>query len=360
MNIYMIMAAAVLLMALFMRGDIPHNKRYIVWSCLIMFAVYGLKDTYSVGVDNATSYLHMFQRMETTTWSQLWETSDLNNNFVWKLTMKLAYELLNGNYQLFIVLISTFVMLVFGRFIFLYSSSPVQSFVYYWGLWFFTFNFSALKQSIAMALILLAFDAVMERRLLRYLLLVTLAMLFHFPAIIFLPAYWIIRLNPMRGFLVLLAAGMVAVFLWRDEILNFAIQFYYEEHVFEGEDRFFTGKVIVMLALVFVAFALRPPTKDNKVYAATLQFVSIATLIQLFSVYNNVFERLADYYFQFSVIFVPFIFDRRVRDKRNLEKTMAIQFGPYVLGILCLLRFYDVVTRPSSYLLPYQFFFQAK
>ena len=199
MNIFMIMAAAVLLLAFLMRGDLSRNKQYIIVACLLMFSLYGLRDAYSIGNDSSTSYLHLFQAMETTTWSELWENSDLNNNVVWNMTVKLGYELLNGNYQLFIVLLSAFVMLVFGRFIYRYSSSPVQSFVYYWGLLFYTFNFNALKQSVAMALILLAFDAVMERRLLRYLLLVTLATLFHFPAAIFLPAYWIVRLNPMRG-----------------------------------------------------------------------------------------------------------------------------------------------------------------
>ena len=358
MNIYMIMAAAVLLLALFMRGDLPHNKQYIILSCVIMFVIYGLKDTYTVGVDNTSSYLHQFQRMDTTTWAQVWEESDLNDNVVWKLIAKLGYELLDGDYQLFISLISAFVMLVFGRFVYRYSSSPVQSFVYYWGLWFFTFNFSALKQSIAMALLMLAFDAIMERRVFRYLLWVTLAMLFHFPAAIFFPAYWIVKLNPMRGFLVLLSGAMLAIYFWRDQILNFIVQFYYEEQAFEGQDRFLTGKVIVMLALILTAFVLRPPTKEHRVYAASMQFVAIATLIQLFSVYNNVFERLADFYFQFSVIFVPFIFDRRLPDKRNLEKSMAIALGPYVLGVLCLYRFYDIVTRPTSGLLPYQFFFQ--
>ena len=162
----------------------------------------------------------------------------------------------------------------------------------------------------------------------------------------------------MRGFLVLLGGAMLAIYFWRDEILNFIVQFYYEGYAFEGEDRFLTGKVIVMMALVFTAFVLRPPTKEQRVYAASMQFVAIATLIQLFSVYNNVFERLADFYFQFSVIFVPFIFDRRLPDKRNLERSMAIALGPYVLGVLCLYRFYDIVTRASSQLLPYRFFFQ--
>lgn len=362
MNIYMIMAMLILVLALLMRGDVPQNKKYIIWSCLIMFAVYGLRDTFSVGIDNTSSYLHSFQEMEGTTWTQLREGTDLNDNIVWKLFVKLGYVLLNGDYQLFISLISAFVMLIFGRFIYRYSASPVQSFVYYWGLWFFTFNFSALKQSIAMSLLLLAFDAILERRLIRFLITVAVAGLFHFPAIVFVPAYWIVKLNPKRGFLIFLAGILIAVYLWRDQILNYIVQFYYDR-TFEGEDRFLTGKVTVMLALVLTAYILRPPSKDNKVYAASMQFVAVAMVLQLFSVYNNVFERLADYYFQFSVIFVPFIFDYRhesVEHGIKKEKTAIMAVAPYVLGVLCLYRFNDIVTREISNLLPYQFFFQAE
>ena len=359
MNIYMIMAASVLLLAVLQRGNLPQNKRYIIWACLLMFAVYGLRDAYSVGNDSSTSYLHFFQRMGNEPWSELSAGADLNDNLGWYLFAKLGYVILNGDYQMFITIISAFVMFVFGRFIYRYSVSPVQSFVYYWGLWFYTFNFNALKQSIAMALVLLAFDAVLDRRLIRFLIIMILAMRFHFPSIIFLPAYFLVKLNPRRGFLLVIAASFLAVYLWRDQILAFMLQFYYEGQNFYGEDRFMTGKVMVMLALVLVAYFLRMPTKDNRVYSASLQFVAIATVIQLFSVYNNVFERLADYYFQFSVIFVPFIFDSR-GDRNKVSKQLAVTtLAPYVLGVLCILRFNDVVTRETSILLPYKFFFQA-
>ena len=34
----------------------------------------------------------------------------------------------------------------------------------------------------------------------------------------------------------------------------------------------------------------------------------MAAIIQMFSMYDNVFTRLADYYFQFSVLYIPMIF----------------------------------------------------
>lgn len=358
MNIYMIMAASVLLLALLLRGNIPRNKRFIICACLLMFAVYGLRDAYSVGNDSASSYLHFFQSLENRSWEDLSAGTDLNDNLGWRLFAKLGFIVLHGDYQLFIMIISSFVVFVFGRFIYRYSVSPVQSIVYYWGLLFYTFNFSALKQSIAMSLLLLAFEAVVDRKLFRFLIIMALAMQFHFPSIVFLPAYFLIKLNPKRGFLLVIAAAFLAVYLWRDQIMNFMLQFYYEEQSFYGQDRFMTGKVTVMLALVLIAYFFKMPQKDNPVYSASLQFVAIATVIQLFSVYNNVFERLADYYFQFSVIFVPFIFDtRNIKNRRSGQYAVAA-FAPYALGVLCMIRLNDIVTREASRLMPYQFFFQ--
>ncbi len=358
LNVYMFMAAMVLLLAIVMRGNLPQNKRYIVWACLLMFAVYGLRDAFSIGGDSSSSYLHLFQRMKDTAWAELRASADLNDNLGWYFFAKLGFILLGGNYQLFVTIISAFVLFSFGRFINRYSVNPVQSFVYYWGLWFYTFNFSALKQSIAMALVLLAFDAVLDRKLIKFLLIMALAMQFHFPSLIFLPAFFLVRLNPRRGFIVFVAAAFLAVYFWRDQILQFMIQFYYEDHIFIGEDRFLTGKVTVMLALVVVAYIFRTPSKGDPVYTASLQFVAIATVIQLFSVYNNVFERLADYYFQFSVIFVPFIFDTRIIRNRRSGQYAVASFAPYALGILCMMRFNDIVTREASRLMPYKFFFQ--
>ena len=183
-----------------------------------------------------------------------------------------------------------------------------------------------------------------------------------FPAIIFLPSYAIAQLNLRKGFFILLALLFVAVYLWRDQILDYVVQFYYEDRTFEGEDRFLTGKVTVMLLLVWSAYFLRPPKKEDRVYSISLQFVALATVIQLFSVYSNVFERLADYYFQFSVIFVPFILDRSLVKKEgrmHTEKGLAISLAPFFLCALCLYRFNDIVTREASMLLPYKFFFQS-
>ena len=362
MTVYTWLVVLLLLAALLLRGNVKGNKKFIIVACFMLFFVMGFRDAYSVGNDSASSYLHLFQQMEDTGWSEITGRGEDNRNIVFSYLMKAMYMLTDGNYQMFIVVLSAFEIIVFGKFIMKYSKSPIQSIIYYLGLWFYIFNFNALKQGLAMTFLLLAFSAIIDRKPVKFVLLTLAGSMFHFPAIVFLPAYWIARIKMGRSFVFLLIAIVVAVLAFRDQILNYMVGFYdvYESYVFEDDGRYITGKVTVMAILVVGAFFLRKPGANEAVYRAALQIVSVSVVIQLFSVYNNVFERLADYYFQFSVVLVPFVFERSAEERKSGNQsliTLAKSIGPYVLGVLCIMRFFDYVSRPTAYLLPYSFCF---
>ena len=113
--------------------------------------------------------------------------------------MKLVYDRSGGNYQTFIIIWSAITMICFMHFIRRYSTSPLQSILYFFGLLFYLLMFNALKQAMAMAFILLAFDGIVERKLWKFLLWVVIASVFHYPALIFLPAYWIANMKLSRN-----------------------------------------------------------------------------------------------------------------------------------------------------------------
>ena len=79
-----------------------------------------------------------------------------------------------------------------------------------------------------MSLILLAFDAIVDRKLIRYIILTGLAILIHFPAIIFLPAYWIAKLKTNRTYLIVLAVLLLLTYLYRDRMLYYMVDLYEE------------------------------------------------------------------------------------------------------------------------------------
>ena len=356
MNMYVGMMAAVLVLAYVMRGDKPENKDYIWLSCLLMFALCGLRDVYSIGIDSATSYVSIFRRLGETDLADIPQ----GNNMGFTYLLKLCHTLTGGDYQSFYMLYTAFFMVIFGRFVSKYSPSPVQSFCYFWGLLCYIFLFDGIKQGIAMGFITLAFDAIVEKKPLWFALLVYIAWWFHAPALIFAPAYLIAMMKPGRMYLLFLAALLAFTYSFRDRILELMLEFY-DTTIYDYEMRFLANKVIIMLGIVAAALVLRPPEEDDRVYGILLQFMGIAVVIQTFASYNNTFERLANYYFQFCVAFIPLVFQTDTRRSQLLDiksEAMAKQLAPWAFCAFGVWRFANYITSNAWVWLPYRFFFE--
>lgn len=362
MNHYMILVLLIIFTAFLMKGNRAHNKAYVIVASLLLFSIYGLRNTYVIGNDSTSSYLHTFQRIGPMTWGEVAEIGDGTNTGYFLLN-KLFFELSGGDYQLFVTTISAFVTICFGRLIYRYSPSPVQSILYHFGLLFFTFHFSALKQSIAMAFLMLAFDCVMEQKLFRFLLTVILASFFHFPALVFLPAYWFAKLHPGRSYLFLFAIVLLLTYLFRNQIINLMLSLYKDDGTTAdlSSVQFLRTKALIMIVIVVAALVFRKPVQQDRQYDTLLIFMGIAVVFQTFCGYNNIFERLADYYFQFSVIFIPMVFDRTA-DRQPLigwRLMDVIDFAaPYMFCGYSVYRFITTCTSDSM-LYPFKFFFEV-
>lgn len=374
MSVYHWLVVLVLLLAYLMHGEKKGNIKYILIVIALMFCIYGLRDAYSIGNDSSSSYLHGFQAMENRKWEDLpsldsWLSSEdfgedragHERSVAFEWLMKLVYDWADGDYQWFIGIIALFVMIAVAQFVQRYSPSPVQSFLYYFGLIYYTMMFNTLKQSIAMAFVLFAFNAIINRRMIRFLLLVWVASLFHFPALVFLPSYWIANMRLGRAYLIFLAALFLVTYLFRDRMVDWMTDAY-DTEVYNYSMRFLANKVIVMIVIISAALVIRPPSADDKIYNALLMIIGVATVIQTFASYNNTFERLADYYFQFSIVFIPMVFEDVKTKRRHLserELWLVRRVGPYVFGAFAIWRFLDsTVNDPTIY--PHQFYFQAE
>ena len=98
---------------------------------------------------------------------------------------------------------------------------------------------------------------------------------------------------------------MVIIFFFRNQAVDLFTSAYYEDEVQFEAVEFMGGKVYVMIALLAVAAILRPLNRFDKFYCQVFNINVLAVVAQTFSVYDNVFTRLADYFFQFVVLLVP-------------------------------------------------------
>ena len=325
----------------------------------------GLRDVSTAGSDSSGahgSYLASYQNVGKTEWGALSGKGDNNHNVGFFYLMKLIYSLTDGNYQSFITILSLFFLFAYLRFIQKYSPSPIQSILYFLGLLYFTFLFDALKQAVAMSVLLFAFDAIIEKRPIKFVLLVLLAAQFHFPALIFLPAYWLGRMRLGQGFLLLLGGLLIATFFLRDQILRLMLESYGGENIYASMEgiRFLRNKAIVMIIIVIAAVVLRPPTEGDTVYNACLVFSGVAIVFQTFCGYNNIFERLADYYFHTSIVFLPLIFEQHELKSHVLsmrDELTAKRLAPWVFSAFAVWRFLSTVSN-SPIIYGYSFLWQ--
>ena len=362
MNVYSMMVVSILGLSLFMNTMKGRGRsRYVYFSCFIMYIIMGCRDAFRIGNDSTTSYRIIFNSMSELDYHQIFSGGEKAYNAGFNAFMKFLHDLTGGDYQIFIMVLSAVIMLSFAHFIQKYSPSPVQSFCWYWGLLYYTFMFSAEKQALAMAILLFAFDAALEKKPIRFLVLTFLAGTVHFPALIFLLAYILVQLELEQGHLLLLGASLAVTYIFRNPLLRMMMDAYGNENDAVSMDgiAFFRNKVVIMIFILVLALILRPARKQNRIYKALLLFMILAINFQTFCGFNNIFERLADYYFYFSVVFIPMIFEFPKEGIHYLERRSELavkMFVPMAICGLAIMRFLLYVGSGVDNLYPYYFF----
>ena len=352
MTVYTWMVILLVMSALLLRGNVKGNKKFIFAAFLILFCVMGLRNVDTCGNDSAGShgsYPVIYNSVGQKDWSELYTAGEIDNNIGSTHLQKLIYDLTDGDYQTYIALIELFVVFSYMRFIRKYSPSPIQSILYFLGLMYFNLLFDALKQAVAMAVLLFAFDAIIEKKPVKFVLLVLLAATFHFPALIFMPAYWIGRMKIGKSYLILLAALLIVTFIFRDKLLSIMLNAYGGDSIegsLEGV-RFLRNKTLVMIFIVATSILLRPPTDGDTVYNACLLFAGISIVFQTFCGYNNIFERLADYYFHTAIIMIPLVFEKCELKKHLIDintELLVKKAAPLVFCGFAVWRFLSYVN----------------
>jgi hypothetical protein len=212
------------------------------------------------------------------------------------------------SYEVCLFVIAAFAALSLGLLIYRYSTSPFVSYLMYICMGFYMFTFSGLKQTIAMGFLCFAMMAVLEDRPVRFVAWTIVAGFFHAPALIFLLAYPFSHKLIDRWYLLFVVAVLVLVFALRNQIVSLLSTLYQDDSDAYGTaKKIIGGRFLMMLLILAVGYYLRPVRRKDATYAKVFNVMVLAAMFQTFSVYDNVFSRLTDYFFQFVVVFMPMI-----------------------------------------------------
>lgn len=268
------------------------------------------------------------------------------------------------SYDICIFLIALFSAATLGILVFKYSPTPYWSYLVYIAMGFYLFTYSGLKQTIAMGFLMLAAIGMFEGKPKRFLSWTLAASLFHTPALIFLPAYAVARQRFTQRYVLFLLFAAISIFVFRDKIVEVASKAYYEDESKFSADGQIGGRTLMILFILFIAAFLRPMQTKDRIYCQSFNLMIIAAMIQYFGMYNNVFTRLADYYFQFIVLFMPLIMETGIHQELaqpnyKVKKNDKMIYAVLSVGItLFALWFYNNTIEGSYIQASYKFFWE--
>ncbi len=308
---YYLLLAAIIVLGILMPQGAKDRKQYIVIMAVLHSLLSGLRHQYLTG--DMQTYCYKYWR----TLNEGWFSDEIfqgGKNFGFNWLLKFFSTLSDGEFQIFLIVVAIFIEAVVAYLIYKYSPLPWLSFLVWNCIGFYVFGFSAIKQSIAMGFIMVAFIGIMEGKPKLFMTFTILASLIHTPALIFLPAYFLSKQKFTLRTLIIYICSAAAVFINRNQVVTLMQDFYYDEDII-GDSATLGGRFFLILVFIIAGFVLKG--FNGKYFSKVANLIVVAAVLQMFSGFDNVFTRLTDYYLQFLIIFIPLSFGDYTDEKYN-------------------------------------------
>lgn len=298
---------------------------------------------YSVGVD-IEGYLSFFR------WATLGLTSEHRFEIGYKLYNKLV-SFFTSNEQVFLAITAIVSLAPIGRFIYKHSKMPFLSFTLYIVFNYFSFIFSGLRQGIAYAIVFISYDYIRQRKLLKFLIAVVLAGLFHKSALIFLPAYFLYKIKISKIKLIRFIIVDIVLFIFRRQIMQFFIDNFYQDF-YIIETSAYTWMTFCTTILLFGSFFYKKVASNSKGSEGLYMLLFVGVSLMMFATVGTNVMRMANYYYMFVIIFIPEVFS-------VLKKEKSLVLIGYALTIGLILIYFKFLNDNTHHIVPYKFFWQA-
>lgn len=354
MGIYLILLGAVVVLGRWMPQQGPNRKYYIVLMALLHTLVCGLRHPHLTG--DLMKYHWQFNAAGAGT--MLPEGKNLG----FFLLMRTVCRLTDGDFQIFLFLIAAVSQMAAALVIWRCSPAPWLSYLTLQCFGFYLFGFSAIKQGLGMALILLAFLGIVQNRPRWFLLFTLLAGAVHLPMLAFLPAYLLTRFRINRAMLVAYALLAAVLYAFRQQVAEFAGGVYYGGETAFSWSRGLGGRFFLILLMTAAGILLRGV--EDREFNKLLHLMAISAVLQMFSGFDNVFTRLADVYFQFSVVFIPQMLclpgKGSLAFSRDSRKWLGVLAAVFLIWFYWQTNLRVEIGNPVDNYLNFQFFWQDR
>lgn len=332
------------------------NRNFLILVCVELIFFAGLRNP-TIGADTGV-YLRALNY-----YAALPKGEILGAKLVYPFDFEVGYFLLTKicaligmNETQFLLLIAAIIYVPFFRFLYKYSENPMLSFVIWVAFGFFGYTLGIFRQMIALSITLCGFSYIRERRMIRYILVVAFASMFHWSALIIIPLYFFYWVDIKKIFKWVLVAEVIA-FVGARIILLFVLRFVpqYAGYINGQYDLQGSGNtMLIILNLVLVVgyyiYCKEKMKTQNSVMRICISALMIATILQAMGHAMEIFGRIIPYYSIYMILLIPICINRYFRPQSRVWVN--------VLVFILLMTIFYILHVGNEMLCPFQFFWQ--
>lgn len=320
------------------------QKKFLNISFLILFLFLALRaETTGTDLLNYKIFFNYSHSISLTRLTKLIEPGYALYSF-------LIYKLTNGNFQIMLI-ITAFISLI-GPYCFIKNNSKnyFLSVIVYICLNYYLFTFSGLRQSIALSISLLSINYIKNQKIFKYLIFSFIAFCFHKSSIVFIPVYFLNKLNIKKKHLPFLIIIMLGVYIFRYNLITIFTSIMYENYAtFENANGGYKLLICYLVIFIFITIFKDKVLNINKDNNLFYNMFFIGIILQIFSTVEGNGYRAALYYVMPLIVIIPslsFCFDKESRKIVN------------ILTTIILITYYFLEINSSSLVSNYSFFWK--
>lgn len=324
------------------RKLINKHDWYFIAVALFLFVLLVLEDT-SSNSDLLKSYEPAFYRQEYRTLDYYISRYPSVKDPVYHICT-LLFQRLGFSFYTWKALVAFLFVFSTYRLIHHYSKNPSLSYLVIISLGLFNFSLSAMRQTIALSILCFSYEFLKEKKLLRFMLIVGIAALFHRTVFIFLLAYPVYHLRAKKSTIPILAAVGTLIIVFSKQLTEIYIQWFGLEDTYSDyfdSDRGLTIWGVVILALIWVYCTFFLYKKGSKPFDR-----NICNLLLVSVVFRVISVFWVAEFFRVSMYFSVFDF-LCIADACTCEKKRSVDNVKTAAVALALVAYYFYNQQPN-------------
>lgn len=311
------------------------NKYFLFISFIILYFVLIVREP----VSDMVGYLNEFDRITQLDFSEIFS---VNWEILYVLLNKII-GIVTSDERVFIAITSLIGLIGPYYFIKNYSNNYLISIILFIILGLFSYHFFVLRQTIAISIILLSVKYIKERKLIKFLLLIAIATLFHTSSCIFVIAYFICNCKITNKYIMLITVILIGCFVLKEYLVTFVYQLGYTEYLDYASNSDGYQRVLLFVIILIITTILyvnlnnknmKDNNKENSIISISYNLVWLATFFQILSTEESLISRVTAIFAYGIILIIPNLISKLNDKQTRMIFNIIMVFMSIIYAIL--------------------------